>query len=85
MPSAETLNRSGPRSINSWTLPRTAWLLFGPVAFLVAVRWLLSLHPVVTTAGTLLELFRRVALTLALQLASGRFVTGWQATLSPPH
>ena len=44
MPSTEPLTRSGLNPAgNGWTSQRTVWLLFGPPAFMVAVRWLLQL------------------------------------------
>ena len=65
-----------------WTSQRTAWLIFGPPAFMVAVRWLLqladdrqsaipalSLVPVSTTTGTL-DLLWPVAVVLAVLIAA---------------
>ncbi|MDB5932181.1 MAG: hypothetical protein JWR60_3888, partial [Polaromonas sp.] len=75
--------------------PRTAWLLFGPPAFMVATRWLLQLAedrqhaapalplaPVSTTAGTL-ELLWPVAVALALLIAAGWVVRrlGWRRVM----
>ena len=68
---------------SGWTSQRTAWLLFGPPAFMVAVRWLLQLAddrqrttpalllaPVSTTAGTL-DLLWPVAVVLAVLVVAG--------------
>jgi hypothetical protein len=75
-----------------WTTQRTAWLLFGPPAFMVGTRWLLQLAddrqnaapalplvPVSTAAGAL-DLLGPAALALALLLAAGLAVRrlGWQ-------
>ncbi|MEO6320975.1 MAG: hypothetical protein ABIR56_09850 [Polaromonas sp.] len=77
------------------TSQRTAWLIFGPPAFMVGVRWLLqladdrqsaipalSLVPVSTTAGTL-DLLWPVAVVLALLLAAGLVMRrlGWQRVM----
>ena len=96
MPSTEPVTRSGLNSAASgWTSQRTAWLLFGPPAFMVAVRWLLqladdrqnsvpalSLSPVSTTAGTL-DLLWPVALALALLVAAGLVIhrLGWRRVM----
>lgn len=69
---------SAPPLIGGWTSQHTAWLLFGPPAFMVGVRWILQLFidrqnatpalpliPVGTTTG-LLDLLWPVALGLAL-------------------
>ena len=96
MPSTEPLTRSEPRpAANGWTSQRTAWLLFGPPAFMVAVRWLLQLMddrqntvpalplaPVSTTAGTL-DLLWPVALVLALLVAAGLVIyrLGWRRVM----
>lgn len=78
-----------------WTSQRTAWLLFGPPAFMVAVRWLLqladdrqsalpalALAPVSTTAGPL-ELLWPVAVVLALLLAAALVIRrlGWRRVM----
>ena len=68
---------------SGWTSQRTAWLLFAPPGFMVAVRWILQLMddrqnttpalplvPVFTTAGTL-DLLWPVALALALLIMAG--------------
>ena len=78
-----------------WTSQRTAWLIFGPPAFMVAVRWLLqladdrqsaipalSLVPVSTTTGTL-DLLWPVAVVLAVLVAAavvGRRM-GWRRVM----
>jgi len=96
MPSTKPLIRSGPRpAINGWTSQRSAWLLFGPPAFLVAVRWLLQLvddrqntvpalplQPVTTTAGAL-DLLWPVAVALAVLLAAGLVIRrlGWRRVM----
>ena len=93
MPFAEAVNRSEPGPAqNRWTAQRTAWLLFAPPAFMVAVRWLLqliddrqsalpalSLSPVSTTAG-MLDLLWPVALVLALLVAAWWVIRrlGWR-------
>ena len=78
-----------------WTSQRTAWLLFGPPAFMVAVRWLLqmandrenatpalSLVPVSTTAG-ILDLLWPVAVALAVLVAAGLVIRrlGWRRVM----
>ncbi|MBH1957127.1 MAG: hypothetical protein I8H70_00380 [Burkholderiales bacterium] len=78
-----------------WTSQRTAWLLFGPPAFMVAVRWLLqladdrqnatpalSLAPVSTMSGTL-ELLWPVLVALAVLLAAGLVIRriGWRRVM----
>ena len=78
-----------------WTSQRTAWLLFGPPAFMVAVRWLLqladdrqnatpalSLAPVSTTTG-MLDLLWPVALVLAVLVAVGLVIRrlGWRRVM----
>ena len=78
-----------------WSSQRTAWLIFGPPAFMVAVRWLLqladdrqsalpalSLVPVSTTSGTL-DLLWPVAVVLALLVAAGLVVRrmGWRRVM----
>ena len=78
-----------------WTSQRTAWLLFGPPAFMVAVRWLLQLAddrqsatpalplvPVSTTAGTL-DLLWPVAVALAVLVAAGLLLRrmGWRRVM----
>ena len=78
-----------------WTSQRTAWLLFGPPAFMVAVRWLLqladdrqsatpalSLVPVSTTAGTL-DLLWPVAVGLLVLVAAGLVIRrmGWRRVM----
>lgn len=78
-----------------WTSQRTAWLLFGPPAFMVAVRWLLqladdrqsaapalSLVPVSTTTGTL-DLLWPVAVVLAVLMAAGLVMRrmGWRRVM----
>jgi hypothetical protein len=96
MPFTEPLTSSGPGPAgNGWTSQRTAWLLFGPPAFMVAVRWLLqmlddrqsavpalTLVPVSTTAGTL-DLLWPVALALALLVAAGLVIQrlGWRRVM----
>ena len=96
MPFAETVNRSEPGSAqNRWTAQRTAWLLFAPPAFMVAVRWILQLIddrqnavpalplvPVSTTAGTL-DLLWPVALALAMLVAAGLVIRrlGWRRVM----
>ena len=96
MPFAEAVNPSGPSPAgNRWTSQRTAWLLFAPPAFMVAVRWLLqlmddrqnalpalALAPVSTTAGTL-DLLWPVALALALLVAAGLVIRrlGWRRVM----
>ncbi|MDB5845575.1 MAG: hypothetical protein JWP79_2885 [Polaromonas sp.] len=96
MPFTEPLTSSGPGPAdNGWTSQRTAWLLFGPPAFLVAVRWLLQmlddrqntvpalpLAPVSTTAGTL-DLLWPAALALALLVAAGLVIyrLGWRRVM----
>ena len=80
---------------NGWTSQRTAWLLFGPPAFMVAVRWLLQLAddrqnaapalplaPVSTTAGAL-DLLWPLALALALLVAAGLVIyrLGWRRVM----
>ncbi|WP_051676070.1 hypothetical protein [Polaromonas glacialis] len=96
MPSTEPLTRSGLNpAASGWTSQRTAWLLFGPPAFMVAVRWLLqlmddrqntvpalALAPVSTTAGTL-DLLWPVALVLALLVAAGLVIhrLGWRRVM----
>ena len=96
MPSIDPLNCSEPSpTANGWTSQRTAWLLFGPPAFMVAVRWLLqladdrqnsvpalSLAPVSTTAG-ILDLLWPVALALALLVAAGLVIhrLGWRRVM----
>ena len=77
------------------TSQRTAWLLFGPPAFMVAVRWLLqladdrlsttpalSLVPVSTTTGTL-DLLWPVAVVLAVLVAAGLVMRrmGWRRVM----
>ena len=74
---------------------RTAWLIFGPPAFMVAVRWLLqladdrqnatpalSLVPVSTTSGPL-DLLWPVAVGLAVLVAAGLLVRrlGWRRVM----
>lgn len=96
MPSTDSLNRSGQQpAANGWTSQRTAWLIFGPPAFMVAVRWLLQmmedrenivpalpLAPVSTTAGTL-DLLWPVAVALALLVAAGLVIhrLGWRRVM----
>ena len=96
MPSTEPLTRSGLNpAASGWTSQRTAWLLFGPPAFMVAVRWLLQmmddrqnivpalpLSPVSTTAGAL-DLLWPVALALALLVAVGLVIRrlGWRRVM----
>jgi len=96
MASTKPLNRSAPDpAANGWTSQRTAWLIFGPPAFMVAVRWLLQLAddrqntvpalplaPVSTTAGTL-DLLWPVALALALLVAAGGVIyrLGWRRVM----
>ena len=78
-----------------WTSQRTAWLIFGPPAFMVAVRWLvqladdrqntipaLALVPVSTTTG-LADLLWPVAVVLALLIAAGGVIyrLGWQRVM----
>jgi hypothetical protein len=78
-----------------WNSQRTAWLIFGPPAFMVAVRWLLqladdrqsatpalSLVPVSTTTGTL-DLLWPVAVVLAALLAAGLVMRrmGWRRVM----
>ena len=78
-----------------WTSQRTAWLIFGPPAFMVAVRWLvqladdrqsaipaLSLVPVSTTTG-LPDLLWPVAVVLALLVVAGGVIyrLGWQRVM----
>ena len=78
-----------------WTSHHTAWLLFGPPAFMVAVRWLLqladdrlsttpalSLAPVSTTSGTL-DLLWPVALGLVVLVALGLLMhrLGWRRVM----
>lgn len=75
-----------------WTSQRTAWLLFGPPAFMVGTLWLLQLAddrqnamsalplvPVSTAAG-MLDLLWPVALVLAFLLATGLMIhrLGWR-------
>ena len=94
MPSVKPLSHSEPGA-NGWTSQRTAWLIFGPPAFMVAVRWLLQLvddrqnimpalplAPVSTTAGTL-DLLWPVALALALLVAAGLVIhrLGWRRVM----
>jgi len=74
---------------------RTAWLIFGPPAFMVAVQWLLqladdrqnatpalSLVPVSTTSGPL-DLLWPVAVGLAVLVAAGLLVRrlGWRRVM----
>jgi hypothetical protein len=74
---------------------RTAWLLFGPPAFMVALRWLLqladdrhsaipalSLAPVSTTTGAL-DLLWPVAVGLPVLMAAGLVVRrlGWRRVM----
>ncbi|MBC7445052.1 MAG: hypothetical protein H7273_06205 [Polaromonas sp.] len=96
MPSAKALKRSRPSPAgHGWTAQRSAWLLFAPPAFLVAVRWLLQLvddrqsaapalllAPVSSTAGAL-ELLWPAALALALLVAAGLVIRrlGWQRVM----
>ena len=96
MPSTGPLNRSGLNpAANGWTSQRTAWLLFGPPAFMVAASWLLQmmddrqnavpalpLAPVSTTAG-LLDLLWPVAVALALLIAAGLVIyrLGWRRVM----
>jgi len=96
MPSTDSLNRNAPDPAgNNWTSQRTAWLIFGPPALMVAVRWLLQmvddrqnivpalpLVPVSTTAGTL-DLLWPVALALALLVAAGGVIyrLGWRRVM----
>ena len=96
MPSTEPLRRIDPGpAASAWTSQRTAWLLFGPPAFMVAVSWLLQmmddrqnavpampLAPVATTAGTL-DLLWPVALALALLVAAGLVIyrLGWRRVM----
>ncbi|MBG6075731.1 hypothetical protein [Polaromonas sp. CG_9.11] len=96
MPSTDSLNRSGQDPAgNGWTSQRTAWLIFGPPAFMVAVRWLLQLvddrqntvpalplAPVSTTAGAL-DLLWPFALALALLIAAGLVIyrLGWRRVM----
>ncbi|NDP62708.1 hypothetical protein [Polaromonas sp.] len=96
MPSTDSLNRSAPNPAgNGWTSQRTAWLIFGPPAFMVAVRWLLQLVddrqntvpalplvPVSTTAGAL-DLLWPFALALALLIAAGLIIyrLGWRRVM----
>ena len=78
-----------------WTSQRTAWLIFGPPAFMVAVRWLLQLvddrqnivqalplAPVSTTTGAL-DLLWPFALALALLIAAGLVIyrLGWRRVM----
>lgn len=78
-----------------WTSQRTAWLIFGPPAFMVAVRgWVqladdrlstipaLALVPVSTTTG-LPDLLWPVAVVLALLAAAGGVIyrLGWQRVM----
>ena len=80
---------------SGWTSQRTAWLLFAPPAFMVAVRWILQLLddrqnttpalplvPVFTTAGTL-DLLWPVALALALLIMAGLVIRrlGWRRVM----
>lgn len=75
----------------NWTAQRTAWLLFAPPAFMLALRWLLQLLedrqvaapalplvPVGTTSG-LLDLLWPAGLALAMLAAAGWLVRrlGW--------
>ncbi|CDS51799.1 hypothetical protein [Polaromonas sp. CG9_12] len=96
MPSTDSLNRSALNPPgNGWTSQRTAWLIFGPPAFMVAVRWLLQLVddrqntvpalplvPVSTTAGTL-DLLWPLALALAVLVAAGLVIyrLGWRRVM----
>ena len=96
MPFAEAVSRSEPGPAqNRWTAQRTAWLLFAPPAFMVAVRWLLqliddrqsalpalSLSPVSTTTG-MLDLLWPVVLALALLVAAGLVIRrlGWRRVM----
>lgn len=80
---------------SGWAAQRTAWLLFGPPAFMVAVRWLLqmandrenatpalSLLPVSTTTG-MLDLLWPVAVVLAVLVAVGLVIRrlGWRRVM----
>ncbi len=80
---------------SGWTSQRTAWLLFAPPAFMVAVRWILQLLddrqnttpalplvPVFTTAGTL-DLLWPVVLALALLITAGLVIRwlGWRRVM----
>ena len=91
----ETSETAATGAPAGWTSQRTAWLIFGPPAFMVAVRWLLqladdrqsaipalSLVPVSTTAGTL-DLLWPVAVVLALLVAAGGVIyrLGWQRVM----
>ncbi|MBG6072962.1 MULTISPECIES: hypothetical protein [unclassified Polaromonas] len=96
MPSTEPLNRNAPApAVQGWTSQRTAWLIFCPPAFMVAVRWLLQLvddrqntvpalplAPVSTTAGAL-DLLWPVALALALLVGAGLVIyrLGWRRVM----
>jgi len=77
------------------TSQRTAWLLFAPPAFMVAVRWILQLMddrqnadpalplvPVSTTAGTV-DLLWPVALALVLLITAGLVIRrlGWRRVM----
>jgi len=96
MASTDPLNRSAPDpAANGWTSQRTAWLIFGPPAFMVAVRWLLQLAddrqnllpalplvPVSTTAG-MLDLLWPVTLALVVLVAAGLVIyrLGWRRVM----
>lgn len=84
-----------PAAASGRAAQRTAWLLFGPPAFMVAVRWLLQLlddrqsalpalplAPVATTAG-MLDLLWPPALGLAVLVAAGLGVRrlGWRRVM----
>lgn len=91
-PTTETPATGAPAG---WTSQRTAWLIFGPPAFMVAVRWwvqladdrlstipALALVPVSTTTG-LPDLLWPVAVVLALLVAAGGVIyrLGWQRVM----
>ena len=88
-------NTGSASAASGATSQRTAWLLFAPPAFMVAMRWILQLMddrqnaipalplvPVSTTAGTL-DLLWPVALALALLMAAGLVIRrlGWRRVM----
>ena len=88
-------NPSQTGLLASWTAQRTAWLLFAPPAFMLALRWLLQLLedrqaaapalplvPVATTSG-LPDLLWPATMALAMLIAVGWLVRrlGWRRSV----